>query len=310
MRKIGFIATLALLLGMGTAFGQDEYIRYQPGANTQTDGALQIAVEEWATPTGTKVTLYGVVHVADEAYYQQVQRDLAEYDAVLYEGVGATKEALSQARKKGSSSGLSSFQRGFGKLLGLQFQMEGLEYTHENLVHADMGREQFQQQTKGQSLNPLDKFMSKEQQKQLEPFIKMAGEFLNMWLESNPDMRNGWKTTLGSQMAGADMTQQLPPQMYQTIVIDRNQIVMDVLAEQLKGHPEKKNIAIFYGAAHNPDFAQRFRKLGFTKSSVRWMTAWDIGNGATIESPTPEQEKKSEEPREKDAPKKKLEKSY
>jgi len=306
MRKIGFIATIALLLGMGTAFGQDQYIRYRPGANTQTDGALQIAVEEWATPTGVKVTLYGVVHIADEAYYQEVQRDLAGYDAVLYEGVGATKEAMAQARKQGSSSGLSSFQKGFGQILGLQFQMEGLEYTHENLVHADMGREQFQQQTEGQSLNPLDRFMSPEQQKQFAPFIKMAGEFLNMWLESNPDMRNNWKTTLGSQMAGADMTQQLPPQMYKTIVIDRNQIVMDVLAEQLKDHPQKENIAIFYGAAHNPDFAKRFRALGYTKSSVRWMTAWNIGIGATAEEATkPKQEEKP-----KDVKKRKPAKSY
>jgi len=309
MRKIGFIATIALLLGMGTAFGQDQYIRYRPGANTQTDGALQIAVEEWTTPTGVKVTLYGVVHVADEAYYQQVQRDLAGYDAVLYEGVGATKEAMAQARKQGSSSGLSAFQKGFGQLLGLQFQMEGLEYTHKNLVHADMGREQFQQQTEGQSLNPLDRFISPEQQKQLAPFIKMAGEFLNMWLESNPDMRNTWKTTLGSQMSEADMTQQLPPQMYKTIVIDRNQIVMDVLAEQLKDHPQKKNIAIFYGAAHNPDFAQRFRKLGYTKTSVRWMTAWNIGNGApTEETKESKQEKKFEQP--KDVKKRKPAKSY
>lgn len=304
MRKIGFIASLALLLGMGTAFGQDEYIRFKTGSNQQTDGALQIAVEEWTTPTGVKVSLFGVVHIADEAYYQQVQQDLSKYDAVLYEGVGATKEALAQARKKGSASGLSSFQKGFGSLLGLQFQMEGIAYTHSNLVHADMGREQFQQQTQGESLNPLDRFMSKEQQKQLEPFIKMAGELLNMYLESNPDMRNGWKVTFGSQMAGADMTKQLPPNMYKTIVIDRNQIVMDVLAEQMRDHPEKKNIAIFYGAAHNPDFAQRFRKLGYTKTSVRWMTAWDIGNGAT---PEPlRRDKKSR----KETPKRKPAKSY
>ena len=307
MRKIGFIATMALILGIGTAFGQDEYIRYRGGANPQTDGALQIAVEKWTTPTGVEVTLYGVVHVADEAYYQQVQKDLAKYDAVLYEGVGATKEAMAQARKKGSSSGLSSFQRGFGQLLGLQFQMEGIAYTHENLVHADMGRDQFQQQTQGQSLNPLDRFMSPEQQKQLAPFIKMAGEFLNMYLDSNPDMRNSWKATLGSQMAGADMTQQLPRQMYKTIVIDRNQIVMEVLAEQLLNHPKKKDIAIFYGAAHNADFAKRFRALGYTKTSVRWMTAWNIGMGALEEIPS--QEKKAN-PQDKDAPKRKPAKSY
>lgn len=297
MRKTSIIAILALLLGINTAFGQDQYIRYKSGANSQTDGELQIAVEEWTTPSGHKVTLYGVVHIADEAYYQQVQQDLAKFDTVLYEGVGATKERLAQQQ---SSSGLSSFQRGFGAVLGLKFQMEGIDYQHDNFVHADMGREQFAEKTEGQSLNPLDRFMSPEQQKQFEPLIKLAGQFLEMYLESNPDMQNGWKTTLGSQMATADMTKQLPPQMYQTIVIDRNQIVMDVLAEQLKKHPNKKNIAIFYGAAHNFDFAQRFRQLGYTKSKVRWMTAWNIGRGA----PEPQQPKKVEKQEKKIEPKK------
>ena len=292
MRKIGVIATLALLLGINAAFGQDQYIRYKSGPNPQTDGALQIAVEEWTTPTGHKITLYGVVHVADETYYQQVQRDLARFDTVLYEGVGATKERLAQ---KQSSSGLSAFQTGFGKILGLKFQLEGIDYNQENFVHADMGREQFAEKTEGQSLNPLDRFMTPEQQKQFEPIIQLAGQFLEMYLQANPDMQNSWKTTLGSQMASADMTQQLPPQMYQTIVIDRNQIVMDVLAEQLKNHPNKKNIAIFYGAAHNTDFAQRFKQLGYTKTNVRWMTAWNIGQGATPEPQQPHQEQKSEQ---------------
>jgi hypothetical protein len=309
MRKASLMASLMLVLvGVGTVFGQGtgDYIKFQPGA-TPNDGELKIAVESWRTPSGVIVDLYGVVHIADQSYYQQVQRELNGYDAVLYEGVGATKEALAAKRAnkdKGSASGLSSIQTLFGKVLGLQFQMDGIAYTHSNLVHADMGAGQFQRETKGQKINPLEQYVSPEQLKALEPLLKMGGQLLELWMKSNPDMQNSLKVRFGSQMATTDMTTQLPPQMYKTIVIDRNAIVMRVLAEQLRDHPNKKRIAIFYGAAHNPDFAQRFSKLGYTKVSTRWLTAWHIGRGAT-----PQSEKKGAEAPKK-APERAPAKSY
>jgi hypothetical protein len=76
--------------------------------------------------------------------------------------------------------------------------------------------------------------------------------------------------------------------MYKAIVIDRNQIVMDVLAREMRTNPNNKNIAIFYGAGHMQDFEQRFNALGYTKSSTRWMTAWSIGQG-----PLPERSRKA-----------------
>ena len=58
------------------------------------------------------------------------------------------------------------------------------------------------------------------------------------------------------------------------LLTDRNKRCMEILAERLeKGD---KNLGIFYGAAHMPDFEQRLLKLGFKKTDQRWMTAWDI----------------------------------
>ena len=282
MRKIGFFTSLAFMIGLGTAFGQgtSDYIKFKPGG-TPNDGELQIAVETWKTPDGRIVDLYGVVHIADKDYYQKVQGELNGYDAVLYEGVGATKEALAAKREaKGSSSGLSSFQRLFGSVLGLEFQMDGIAYVHTNLVHADMGMETFKRETKGKPLNPLEQYVSPEQLKNLKPLLDIGGKLLEAWMNSNPELRNSMKVKFGSQMSQADMTKQLPPKMYKTIVIDRNAIVMQVLAKQLKNHPGKKRLAIFYGAAHMPDFAVRFKQLGYTRVKSRWLTAWKIGNGA------------------------------
>jgi hypothetical protein len=44
--------------------------------------------------------------------------------------------------------------------------------------------------------------------------------------------------------------------------------------EIAKGH---KKIAIFYGAAHMPDFDSHLRAdFGLERKSHRWLTAWDI----------------------------------
>lgn len=283
MKKYEILTTLFLLLGAtsASAQGSDQYIRFRPG-DTENDGALQIAVERWQTPDGKIVDLYGVVHIADKDYYHRVQQDLDKYDAVLYEGVGATREVMlerSRNKNKESASGLSNVQRLFGTVLGLEFQMDGIAYTSTNLVHADMGADTFKQETKGQSLNPLEQYVTPEQLENLKPLIELGGVLLEKWMESRPEIRSSLKVRFAQQISGADMTQQLPPQMYKTIVIDRNAIVMQVLADQLRDFPDKKTFSIFYGAAHMPDFAKRFEALGYKRVSTTWKTAWAIGQG-------------------------------
>ena len=48
---------------------------------------------------------------------------------------------------------------------------------------------------------------------------------------------------------------------------------------------KKGTIAIFYGAAHNPDLEERLNAIGYTRTSKRWMTAWKIGNGVGADTP-------------------------
>ena len=282
MRKIGLFTSLVLLLGIGSVSAQDatQYIRYERG-RTQNDGVLQIAVETWTTPSGATIDLYGVVHIADSAYYRQVQRDLAQYDAVLYEGVGLTRQ-VAEARERNPnnrSSGLSTVQRTMGTVLGLEFQMDSISYIGSNMVHADMGENELPAETR-QQVNPLERFINPETLERLAPLVELGSTLLEQYFAQNPEIRNGLKTQFASQLSSADMTKQLPPQLYQSIVIDRNAVVMRVLAQQLQQHPGQRRISIFYGAAHMPDFQQRFTQLGYTRNSVRYMNAWTIGQGA------------------------------
>jgi hypothetical protein len=58
------------------------------------------------------------------------------------------------------------------------------------------------------------------------------------------------------------------------LVTERNKAAIKVTREQLaKG---KKNLAIFYGAAHMNDMSKRLGEMGFAPVATRWVTAWDV----------------------------------
>jgi hypothetical protein len=59
------------------------------------------------------------------------------------------------------------------------------------------------------------------------------------------------------------------------LVQDRNAAAMKVFQKELaKG---RKKIAIFYGAAHMPDFQRRLTSdFALKPSETTWLTAWDL----------------------------------
>ena len=61
----------------------------------------------------------------------------------------------------------------------------------------------------------------------------------------------------------------------QLLVVDRNAAALKVMQEEMdKG---KKKIAIFYGAAHMPDFEKHLvADFGMKKSKQVWIDAWDL----------------------------------
>jgi hypothetical protein len=61
----------------------------------------------------------------------------------------------------------------------------------------------------------------------------------------------------------------------QLLIDDRNAACMKVFQQQLARG--KKKIAIFYGAAHMPDFERRLiQDHGMKRQSVEWYNAWDL----------------------------------
>ena len=80
---------------------------------------------------------------------------------------------------------------------------------------------------------------------------------------------------LAEQFDSHDVSAGLGNTMSRILIEDRNMIAMKAFGRQLvKG---KKRIAIFYGAAHNPDFEQRLvKQYGMKRQKSHWLTAWDL----------------------------------
>lgn len=279
MKLTKYLPLLLILTGIGSSFAQEKdqssYIRYKQGSNPTQDGDLQIAVTDYISSNSkVTVTLYGVVHVADAEYYKRVQQDLDKYDAVLYEGIKTDQKPNPETK------GLNAIQKLLGNILGLQFQKDGIDYKRPNLVHADITFEELNKSMDGQSITPFGQYLNDDNLKIFTSFTELAGDLIKSIMDAQPELRSSLKAQFAQQLNSADVTKILNPKMYQSIVVERNQIVINVLEKQLKECPDKKTYAIFYGAAHMPDFNSRLEKLGYKKTTHRWLTAWHIGEGS------------------------------
>ncbi len=60
-----------------------------------------------------------------------------------------------------------------------------------------------------------------------------------------------------------------------TLVTERNKVALAKLDKQLS--QGKQRIAIFYGAGHLPDMAERLATdFNFHETGTRWLTAWNL----------------------------------
>jgi hypothetical protein len=266
---------ITLFASCNLALAGDSFVRYATNPDSPQDAALQTAVGHFSHPDhpGLEIVLYGVVHIADRAYYASVQKDLDSYTKVLYEMVIPGKDYKPSADDKM----FAELQAGMGKMLGLTSQ-KVINYKSKNLVHADMTMSQVKKALGGESLNPMGGMVNKDQLRQMLPMLKAMGNMGGMGARL--------KTMMAQKLASAG-TSGLPGKMGKVILNDRNEVVMKVLDKQLKETKTGK-IAIFYGAAHHPDFVDRLARLGWSQNSKRWMTAWKIGQGpGTPDAPAP-----------------------
>ena len=94
------------------------------------------------------VDLIGAVHVGEKSYYDALNEQFTKYDAVLFELVAPPNTKIPKGGGPRSANPVSALQTGMKSVLGLEFQLEQIDYTQPNFVHADMSPDEFSQKMK------------------------------------------------------------------------------------------------------------------------------------------------------------------
>lgn len=233
---------------------------------------LQTAVTRFEKD-GRTVELVGAIHIADAAYYKQLNERLAGYDAVLFEMVGGEKikETGAPTKDDGDGENLDALRKIYSmaaRFLGLTGQVESIDYKKDNFVHADLTLEEFRklQSEKGESI--LSFAQKAQESGAKEPD---AQKLLQAMLSGNSNLM---KLEIVHTLGGGDDQIATFVGADNVIIGDRNTKCLQVLDSQIEGG--RKNVAIFYGAAHFPDMEKQLAAKGFHKVRQDWLTAWDI----------------------------------
>ena len=285
-----------------------EFIRVE---ETETATHLQTAVVRF-TKGEASVELVGAVHIADQNYYEALNKRFEGYEALLFEGIGGDKPAAVPAaaaeveeapaeepaesevaeeapveeapveeipaakvpaiKKKEKLDGLHGAYESGAKWLGLAYQMKVIDYRKANFVHADLSMAEFTALQKERG-ETLIGFVLKSGLKKTDKPAKEPST-LKLLVSLVRGDKDGLKRELVHTLgAGDDQVAALAGD--NVIIGDRNAKCLEVLdREVLAG---KKKLGIFYGAAHFPDMEKRLLEGGWTKTGTEWMTAWEIG---------------------------------
>lgn len=245
--------------------------------------SLQTAVVSYESPQKVKVDLVGAIHIADKAYFDGLNVRFKGYEAVLYELVGPSfeergkPEAKKQAEKLQWVGQLQTMMRDTLKLHG---QLEGIDYTAKNFVHADMDMSQFTQTQTEKQESFLSLYL-KAAQAQKEVNEKRgvnsdaAGMVMLLKILTMKDSSTELKRMIAQEFDSVeDIMAGMETGDGTVLVGERNKVALQVMDKEIAAG--KKRIAIFYGAAHLGDMEERLLKKGFKRTKVEWLKAWDL----------------------------------
>lgn len=226
-----------------------------------------------------RVDLISAVHVADKEYYEQLNELFTTYDAVLYELVAPEGTDASAIDMKDTSHPVSKIQVGMKNILNLSFQLDHIDYSKKNLVHADLSPDAIADSMSNKGESFIGMFFKLMLQSMAMQNSKGAGsdlQYLVAMLSENRALK--LKRLLAVQFE--DLEEVMPDlegEQGSTIIAERNKKALEVLRQQL--NQSKRSIAIFYGAGHMPDFdARLISEFGLKPEETHWLTAWKLSD--------------------------------
>ena len=252
-----------------------------------TGSRLETADVAYRNDDGVTVHLVSAVHVGEREYFEGLNQNFKLRDAVLYEMVKPRDAAVPlPGEKTETKSMVSQVQRMMKDILGLEFQLDLVDYSAPNFVHADLDAETFErlQNERGESFSSMmiQAFLkslsqpdadhhglldrNQDMEASLEDMVKMF---------TRPDGERQLKMRFARQLADLENNPLGPEAMNGTVLLtERNKAAVAALDRAIK--EGKRDIAIFYGAAHMPEISQMLQQRGFKPVATEWRMAWDL----------------------------------
>ena len=282
------------------------------------DGAVQAVQSairrfEPVSGNGPAVYLVAAVHIGETSYYQGLQQFLNKQDVVLYERVklpraaatqtaaapAASFDSVSKPANPGSPVSVAKpgkpvpppvgLQKQLSDVLGLQFQLDGIDYGRPNFRNSDLAWDDMESLAKKSGVETQQALTTLKTTLSGGPTSGPVGAALNNLLaqaRANPAFATMLRRVMVELFAdpakiAAIQNRQSPEQAkLQTIIItERNKAVLSDLKSLLQSAPESgqkpvRTIAVLYGAEHMRDMAQHLvTDLGYRPAETEWLTA-------------------------------------
>lgn len=281
MRPTRFLALLMILFSATDAAAGDVRSEFTRIASDEQGApqALQLAIVTYA-PTNSdrdvRIDLISAVHVGEKSYYAELNQLFEHYDALLYELIAPAGTIITtDDRPTGMISGL---QRGMTAMLDLAFQLEEIDYTKPNFVHADL------------SPKEMSESMAERNESLYVYFWRIIFASLREYSRDPLGMRNmnalagsmsssrqshPLKIMMANEFADLDRLQDMLGKDADSAVIGaRNERAIEVLERQLE--TGARRVGIFYGVGHMRDLENRLLDIGYVPIETRWIDAWAL----------------------------------
>jgi len=267
----------------GESQSNSRFVRFIEGAE-QWQGRLQTSIATYENESGVILSLVSAIHMADERYYDTLNDYFQSQDAVLYELVAESDQrpAFDEAAAvPGAGSPVSMMQRAMARFLNVSFQLEQIDYTQANFLHADLSPAQLNEIMQSKNENSFSMFISlalaqSVSQTKSRPESGL-GSLAMLRAMMTPQRDSVAKYLLAKELSSAELSAlsaELEAQL--TILGDRNRAALRVLKASLK-EPQVRQLSIFYGAAHMPGIERAIVSgFGFKKVDEQWLDAWII----------------------------------
>jgi hypothetical protein len=235
-----------------------------------------------------RIDLVAAVHLGGRGYYEALNRLFTEYDSVLYELVAPPNARVPRPGRKKPSGMIGSAQQGLTQLLGLEYQLERVDYTPANFVHADLSPTEFDaaMAKRGESWWTMFMRLMREGTAKAERGEKLPnadigfGDMLGLLFGGGPERQVKLRRVMAEQFTDMEvLTAAFGGEKGSTLITDRNAAALAVLRTRIARGDRR--IAIFYGAAHMDDFDQKLRRdFGVQPRETAWLEAWDLRDPA------------------------------